>query len=635
VTCKGWIPSVLAGLVSVGLYGCGGSSAKNVQNPPAPNASAVSIAFQPAPASSVTVDSAAMLIAVVKNDPTNAGVDWSLLCSKNSDCGSVAPLHTASGAGTVYTPPSTISGNTQTFTIEAFATADHSKNLVTSIAVTGFAGNLKGTYVFQTRGVDASGPYELAGVVTLDGNGGVTSGEQTHSDSVLSVTDGITGGSYNLGPDGRGILIINTADPNIGQQGVENLSLVFLSSSQAFIATLANPNLPISNETSSGTLDLQTSVAPPQGGYAFAVGGTDLSQQPMAMGGILNIDSPQQISGAGSVIDQDDAGVLTPGAAVSGTVSSPDAFGAITLTLIAAFAPAPIQFKGYVVDATHMKLIESDNSGSGTGVGSTAGLAIGQGAATGTFTNNSSFSGNYVFGVLGEDLSGVLTSLASVGQFSADTSGNLNQGYDDEILTGFSLEIGDGFTGTYTLDSTGTGRVDSNINYTSNGTGPELIFYLTGNQTPALVLDVDATIGSLGAGAAYHQASPPFSFNGKYGLFFTQGTSGGEIDATAQVGVDASSGTLSGVVDTNLPLSPQPNTSLSGTFGAVSSSGRSAGTLTNTFFPSLGATLNTLAIDYYLIDSGHGYFIETDSLSQGVLTLGYFAARVPLCSTCP
>jgi hypothetical protein len=100
-----------------------------------------------------------------------------------------------------------------------------------------------------------------------------------------------------------------------------------------------------------------------------------------------------------------------------------------------------------------MKLIESDNNGSGTGFGSTAGLAIGQGAATGTFTNNSSFSGNYVFAVLGEDLSGVLTSLASVGQFSADTSGNLNQGYDDEILTGFSVEIGDGFTGTYALDS--------------------------------------------------------------------------------------------------------------------------------------------------------------------------------------
>jgi hypothetical protein len=138
-----------------------------------------------------------------------------------------------------------------------------------------------------------------------------------------------------------------------------------------------------------------------------------------------------------------------------------------------------------------------------------------------------------------------------------------------------------------------------------------------------------------GSGAAYHQASPPFSFNGKYGLFFTQGTSGGEIDATAQVGADAGNGTLSGVVDTNLPLSPQPNTSLSGTFGAVSSSGRSAGALTNTFFPSLGATPNTLAIDYYLIDSGHGYFIETDSLSQGVLTLGYFAARTPMCPTCP
>ena len=57
---------------------------------------------------------------------------------------------------------------------------------------------------------------------------------------------------------------------------------------------------------------------------------------------------------------------------------------------------------GYIVDATHIKLIETDNiSGSTTAFGSTAGIAIGQGTATGTFTGNASLSGTYVFGVLG------------------------------------------------------------------------------------------------------------------------------------------------------------------------------------------------------------------------------------------
>jgi hypothetical protein len=616
------------------LVGCGGGSTNNVQNPPPPESSAVSIAFQPAPPSSVVLNSSVSLTAVVSNDPAKAGVDWSLLCTTNSGCGSLSPLHTASGSAATYTPPPTIPGNNQTFTIEAFATADHTKNLVTPVTVTGFAGALKGTYIFQTQGVDVNGVFQLAGVIVLDGNGNITSGEQTHSDIAVSVNDAISGGAYYLGPDGRGTITITTADAGIGQQGVENLSLVFLSSSQALIATLDSPNLPGSNETSSGTLDLQTSMAAPAAGYAFSVRGIDMGLQPMAMGGILNIDSPKTISGSGSVADQDDAGSVIPGVGISGTVSDPDSLGRITFNLMPAFAPTPIQFTGYMVDATHIKLIESDNNSSGAPFGCTAGLAIGQGSATGTFTKNKSFAGKYVFGILGQDLTGFPTSLASAGQFTADSSGNLKAAYNDEFLAGFGVEIADGFTGLYTLDHAGTGRVDSNINYNANGPGPELIFYLTGNGNPALVLDADVNIGSVGSGLAYAQAAAPFSFSGKYGLYFTQSSFGLENDASAQITVDGNARTLSGIVDTNLFLSPQPNTPLTGVFNTIPNSGRTHGSLTNTFFPSPSSTPNTLGVRYYFIDSGHGFFIETDSVSSGDLTLGYFATRSPVCSTC-
>jgi len=616
------------------LTGCGGGSTSNVQNPPPPASLPVSIAFQPAPPSSVVLNSSATLTAVVANDPAQAGVDWSLLCAASSGCGSLSPLHTASGAAATYTPPATISGNNQTFTIEAFATSDHTKNLVTPLTVTGFASALKGTYIFQTRGVDANGVFQLAGAIVLDGNGAITSGEQTHSDIAISVHDPISGGAYYLGPDGRGTITINTADTAIGQQGVENLSLVFLSSSQALIATLDNPNLAGSNETSSGTLDLQTSTAAPTGGYAFSVTGIDLGLQPMAMGGILDIDSPKVISGSGSVADQDDAGTVISNVGVFGTLSDPDSFGMLTFRLTPDFSPTPIQFTGYMVDAIHIKLIESDISTSGAGFGCTAGLAIGQGDATGTFTKNKSFAGTYVFGILGQDLTGLPTSLASAGQFRADSNGNLKAAFNDEFLAGFDIEIADSFTGTYALNPRGTGRVDSNINYNTNGPGPELIFYLTGNGNPALVLDADDNIGSVGAGVVYPQSSPPFSFSGTYGLDFTQSSSGLENDATAQISVDGNAKTFSGVVDTNLFLSPQPNTALSGVFNTIPVSGRTHGALTNTFFPTPGSTPNTLAIRYYFIDSGHGFFIETDSVLSGDLTLGYFATRSTVCPTC-
>src|SRR6266567_4989600 len=346
---RGVLALVAAGMIAV-LTGCGGSTT-NVQNQAAPPSATISIAFEPAPDRAVSLNATTDLTAVVTNDSSNVGVDWALLCSSGSNCGTLLPLHTASGAAATYTPPSVISGNSQTFTIEAFATADHNTNVIAPITVTGFAGSLKGTYVLATQGIDANGPFQLAGAIVLDGNGGITSGEQTHSDYLHTVSDSVTGGSYYIGPDGRGTLTINTTDVNIGQQGVENLSLVYLSGSQALMATLDNPNLQPSNETSSGTLDRQTSTGEPTAGYAFVTSGTDVNLQPMAMGGIFKIDSPGAISGSGSVADQNDAGVLSSGATLSGSLTNPDSFGSLKIKLKMSFSSTPIQFTGYIVDA--------------------------------------------------------------------------------------------------------------------------------------------------------------------------------------------------------------------------------------------------------------------------------------------
>jgi len=630
----------LVGVIAV-LAGCAGNSTAP-QNPAAPATTPVAIAFQPKPVNSISLVSTAPLTAVVSDDPSDSGVDWALLCGSNSTCGTLKPLHTASGAATTYTPPLVITGNSQAVTVEAFATADHTKNLVTSITITGFAGTLKGTYVFATKGEDANGVFQLAGVATFDGNGGITSGEQTHSDAVLAVTDAITGGSYYIGPDGRGTVTLNTADQNIGQLGVENLSLAFLNSSHAVIATVDNPNLQPSFETSSGTLDLQTSTVAPAGGYAFAVNGIDISLSPIAMGGIMNIDSPGKLSGAGSVADEFDAGTLNPTSTLSGTVTTADKFGSLKFNLATTFA-ASLQFTGYIVDSTHIKLVESDITAPGTGVAATTGVAVSQGSATGLFTSNSTFAGTYVLEILGQDPSGFPNSFGSVGQFTADSSGNLNSGYDDEILSFFAIAISDSFTGTYTLDPSGDGRVDSTINFIVNGPGPEFIFYLTGNGNPPLVLDADDNSNSLGlasaaSGLALPQAAPPFSssFNGKYGMEFTQYSLGGENDASGVVTVNGNAGTLSGTIDTELSFSPNPNTQLTGTFTSIPSNGRFTGTLTNTFFPTPAGTNNTVAVAYYMVNPQQIYFIETDFLLplSGVSTFGYFTERTPVCSAC-
>lgn len=624
-----WVLLLLSAAVISVCAGCG-SNTTAVHNPPPPPGSIVAIAFQPQPPGSVAINATAAVTAVVSDDSSNAGVDWSLTCPNAGNCGSLSSLHTDSGNAVTYTPPAALSGNQQTVNVAAFATADHTKNVLAPITITAFGNNLKGTYVLQTSGVDASAlPYQFAGVITLDGNGVITAGEQTYSNTVMSVSDPITGGSYFIGADGRGTLTLNTGDQDLGQLGVETFSLVFLSSSQALVAKIDDPNIQVSsNESSVGTLDLQTATTPPAGGYAFTVSGTDIATlSPTAFGGILNIDSPNTISGAGSIADQDLAGSVTNSAALSGTVSDPDSFGVVQFSLTTDFASGPIQFMGYIVDALHIKLIESDN-GSGTGFGSTAGVAVGQGAATGTFTSDASFSGDYVFGILGEDLSGLPSSLASAGVFTADGKGHLTSGFNDEFLGGLFFQISDQFNGNYSVDSTGTGRVDSFINFRRNGPGPEFIFYLTGNGNPPLLLDADVNIGSLGAGVAY-PATDPISLNGKYGLSFTQSVFGSENDATGQITVDGTAQTLSGTVDTNFFFTPVLDTPLTGSFASTSLPRRFTGTLSNELFPS------DVAVAFYIIDAAHGFFVETDSQNSGFLSFGYFAARDSVCPECP
>jgi hypothetical protein len=651
VATRRWILSLLpAAMLSV-LAACGGGSTANVQNPPAPPSSTVSIAFQPAPAASILINTTPGLTAVVSNDPSNAGVDWSLNCQNPSNCGSLSALHTSSGQPTIYTPPSTFSGNSQSVTIVAFATANHNQNVVASITISAFGSSLKGSYIFQGQGVGVNaGPYEFAGVMLLNGNGGITSGEQTvnffdqnpNIDALVSRSDPITGGSYFVGPDGRGTITVTTNDQDVGQNGVETFSLVFLSTSQVLI-TETDPA-----ESGTGTMVLQTSTTAPAGGYAFVVNGTDVAtQSPTAFGGIFNIDSLNTISGTGSIADQNLAGTVTTRQALSGTLSAPDSFGAVTLNLtVPGFQSATtFQFNGYIVDATHIELVENDNN-SGGGSGSTGGVAIGQGTATGTFANNSSFSGTYVFGELGVDLTGFTpNTFTSVGLFTADGSGGLSNGFTDTLLQqngaqGFAgSQISGTFSGTYNVAPDGVGRVGMNFDrfhpQPTPGFAPLFFFYLTGNGNPPLFLDGSDTLlnyPSLGAGIAYPQSAAPFTFGGKYGLSFTQ-QNGSENDGTGQITAISAAGTFSGIVDNNSAFTDTFDSPISGTFATPLSNGLSVGTLSGVPFD-----FTPFAVDYYVINPSQGFFVETDLVNpnepSGVVSFGYYAARTPVCAGC-
>lgn len=684
-----WTLPLLPASALVILAGCNGGSTANVHNPPPPPASNITIAFQPEPAPALNISFSENLSANVSNDSNNYGVDWSLTCGTPSNCGTLSVngnsvTHTASGAPITYTAPSALSTNTLVIEIVAYATADHTKNVVAPITISTFD-NLfaAGTYVLQAHGIDSSfNPYQFAAAIVLDGNGNITSGEQTANYAASgSLADQNLTGNYFIGNDGRGTITISTNDTNIGGNGFETFTFVYLSSSRAFISQM---DLPVTSTTTAatgvsatGTMALQSSTVAPTGGYAFLLSGTDVPKTaPVAFGGVLNIDSATGISGNGSVVDE----ILerkrnATALGISGSLTAPDSLGSFTLNLNAPFGALnkvlPLTFAGYIVDATHINLIETDTAtGNASPFGRTAGFAIGQGTATGTFTTNASLSGTYVFGVPGTDLSefngafGFISTpatLTSAGLFTADGAGNLNNGFADTFLAlntvqGTPLlpqtgaQISAPFTGTYSVDSTGTGRASSTAitfnpepkdNYL-----PTFFFYLTGNGGPALVLETgDPHYPSIGAGIAYPQTGTA-AFSGDYGITFTQELSGSsENDGEGPFNANATSAppSLSGITDINIGLGANQDQPFAGTFATPSASGPFSGVLVGANTPLITsvAFVPQIAVNYYFIDPTQGFFIETDLVNgttpeqPGQVSLGYYVVRTPVCPSCP
>ncbi len=375
-------------------------------------AAAISVAFQATPPTSLAPSGTTSITANVTNDVANAGVDWTVTCGSN-DCGSFNPTHTASGAATTYTAPAAVPTGA-TVTITATSTTDNTKSatagITIAIPITSYNQLLNGTYAFEISGALTSfNVYQVGGVITADGNGNITGGEQVYNDGNSSVSGTILSGTYTFGPDGRGTIILTTSNSGIAVAGVETLGAVVISGSQTLITEFD------ASATARGSMDLQTAVNPLTGGYAFVMG----SNFPTVFGGVFNVDNNPTtgtISGAGSVADIDTFGEIDNGP-LTGSVSVPDFFGQVTITINTDFGTG-ITMSGFIVDDSHIKLVETDFTSISGGV------AVAQGASTGTYADDSAFSGNFVYGIFGQcDRGNGGTAIA--GSLTADGAGNL------------------------------------------------------------------------------------------------------------------------------------------------------------------------------------------------------------------
>lgn len=584
----------------------------------------VTVALSGEPAS-LQINGTASLTATVTNDSKNAGVTWSVACGSNT-AGACGALSNTTTTTATYTAPAAVPPGV-TVTVTATSITDTTASASASSTIVTASPTLSdGTYVFSLSGEDqitsnvsscgtniACGPYFVAGAFVVSG-GAITGGEQDFiSFSVIPVTDSITGGSVTTAADGNLQVTLTTSDVNVGVNGTETLDATLISSTRARVIEFD------SNATSSGRFDLQTTpVAEPSGGYAFFVNGIDgntTAVAPQAIGGVLDLDGAGNVVVSGSVFDiNDGGGILQDQPFTSGTVSTtPDTFGRITFILNPSGGVLGVNLVGYIVDPTHIRLVETGDAMNGT----MGGLAFGQGTNTGTF---SSIAGNtYVIGLRGFETS--FSILQTVGMFTMNSNGNVSGFINYNDLSGTGPQTPSPITGgTYTVDS--TGRVT--MTRVTDGIASFTIqFYLTGQGSEAEVTSVSMDTGDvLGGQGLLQSGSGSFtasSLSGSYAMDFTGAdpTNEFELDAVGPITADGVSAFV-GSADFNWLLNsgPTSNLGVTGTFTAASS-GAFTGTING-----LDVNGSTDTFVYYMVDTTIAFVLETDT---NQLTYGFFS----------
>jgi hypothetical protein len=569
---------------------------------------------------------------------------------KFSDTSSNTTTAVTNALGIANAAPFTANSTAGSYTVTASAAgapagADFT---LTNTAVVTLA---PGTYIFSLSGFDNIGsstgyPYSLAGAFILGSGsfaGLITGGELDFTNYDFADSDAINPATSSISKAADGNFIITLAtcdgftdctdtDVNVGVSGVVTLSASLFpqNTAKGFVTEFD------SAASGSGTLDLQTATSFSTGGYAFVLNGLDTFANPLAMGGVFNINGQQLLNASASVFDanDDETGTAFSNQPFSGGgVSGVDSFGRIEVTLDATdSADFPeMVLAGYLVDGSSVRLVETVDSY----LGDLGGSALWQGGNTNNFSSSSISGDSYVLGLNGSDVNGALQVASLLTFGSSSISGFVD--FNDLVLK--EPASPDPVTApSYTVDATGRVTVSG---ITDNATPPNafnLQLYLDGSGH-AFAISMDST--DVLGGLAYQQSGGSFSasdFTGSYAMDATGWDVNrlGEIDAIGTVAATGGSGTLSGTYDLNwLFLHPSPaevpDKSVSGTYsGSTSILGgtiKGMDVTTCSIFASGEVGCTADVFNYYLIDaSGDAIAIETDT---NQITLGYFFQSQP------
>jgi hypothetical protein len=440
----------------------------------------------------------------VFNNQNDTSVNWSVASANGGNVGSIDPA-----TGLYTAPPFPPPGANVTITAtQGSATSTAVATIVYS------AGSLKGPFSFSYTGNDQTGFLTAAGSFSADGAGHIVTGVQdTDSFSTGATLATPIAGTYTVATDGRGTISLKSGPG----QGTTNTIQFVLNTNQHGLITRFDAGF-----TGSGTLDqqnldaLSNSPSVVTGPYVFRVGGADAAFNPMGVAGRFTSNGAGTIPNSAAVVDVNDNGTIKASdTTLSGSYAFDPLFpgsgrGTITLT---STSTGSVKFAFYVVDSTHMRLVEDDAT-------AFLGGEMFSSGATGSFSPGTLAAGNYPFTEGGNSPTGLYT---AGGIFTSDGAGNITGGIFDSNNAGTVTASGGTALGTcpYTVNAT-TGRIDLRLQLatgacpaTDSATTAEFIAYPTA-QGSAVLLEVDPI--AIAGGVAFLQSTTPTTFTGDIAL---------------------------------------------------------------------------------------------------------------------
>jgi hypothetical protein len=536
--------------------------------------------------------------AATLNSVADPNATWTITSSKGGDIGSIDPT-TGLYRAPFFPPP----GATITVTAtDGAATASGTATIVYSDA------SLKGPFAFSYSGDNASGYFAVAGNFVTDGNGTVVSGVE----DIDSFSTGVSGplavnGTYLVGPDGRGTVSLNS-----GLQSAGTLAFVLTTNQHGLLIRFDK------NVTGSGTLDQQNlndlTISPTiiNGPYVFSIAGADTSFRPMGVAGKFSANGGGGVT-APTILDAKiNSAAKTSDTSLTGSYSfdatrSGTGRGILTLT---SNTTNSMQYAFYVVDSTHVHLVESDSNAYLAGDMFAA-------PAGNSFSISELTAGNYPFTNGGTSGTGAY---ASGGVFVSDGGGNIKSGIVDVNNAGTIQSASMLGSCAYTVDVT-TGRIDLKL-CPSGASAFEFAAYLTSTGS-AVMLELDSAATTNG------MAIPQQTLASVTGIFalglsgqgiFHNSTSSYQPDASGQITLAATT-VGGGNIDINTFNSVFQTDPLDTVNSTVAAPDGTFGRGTAKILATNPAVTFNLA--YYILDDETVLLLGTDTvrIQTGILTL--------------